>query len=309
MSSSRRVPFYQLVDGIRRSPFLIPAIAREALKFRPGDGDIVLVTYAKAGTHWTQHIIQLILHRGRSASSFPDFVRRTPILENHGAKAIQDMPPPRTIRTHLQLLRYNFNDKAKYVYVARNPWDTCVSLYHFIRGLPKFQFGDGTFDEFFEAFVTGELGYGEYFEHVLHGYARKDEPNVFFFTYEELKADPRGIILKLAHFLGEEHGRALEDGRALLQEVLKKSSFEFMSQFLEPGAEEFSAVLDNLSTPAGKCRKAVSRNNAVNGFRFFREGKVNDWKTLFSPTQTQRMQVRIDQMTKGSDLMSLWNMN
>ncbi|CAN8004429.1 unnamed protein product [Ixodes hexagonus] len=308
MDRQRRVPLYQLVDGTKRSPFLIPAIARKAQKHRPRDGDIALVTYPKCGTHWTLHIIQLILRRGQSASSFPDLARRTPILENHGPDAIEDKPSPWVMGTHLQLLRYNFNDKAKYVYVARNPWDTCVSLFHFVRGLPKFQFEDGTFENYFGAFVTGDLGYGDYFDHVLHGYARKDHPNVLFLTYEELKADAPAMILKLAHFLGEEHGRALEGNQELLQEVLKKSSFEFMSRSLEPGAEVFSAVLENLSTPSGKCHNAMPEKDDTNDIRFFRKGKVNDWKAFFSAEQIQRMQARIDQATAGTDLMSLWNM-
>ncbi|CAN8009840.1 unnamed protein product [Ixodes pacificus] len=307
MERKRRAPLIQLIDGIRRSPFLKPSVVREALKYRPRDGDIVLVTYAKGGSHWTQRIIQLLLDRGDGASTYSDFVRRTPVLEYHGAAVVDDMPPPRFFRTHLQLLRHNFNDKAKYVYVARNPWDTCVSLYHYTRRLPKHQFEDGAFDDFFEAFVTGELGYGEYFDHVLHGYARKDDPNVFFSTYEELKADAPGMVLKLAYFLGEEYGTMLEGSEETFREVLMKSSFEFMSRVLQPREEEFSAVFESSFSLAEKLSSSGPEGSKEDDFRLFRKGKVNDWEELFSPDHIQRMQARIDQMTEGTDLMSLWN--
>ncbi|CAN7947750.1 unnamed protein product [Ixodes hexagonus] len=308
MDRQRRAPFYQLIDGTKHSPFLIPAIVRKAQKYTPRDGDITVVSYPKSGTHWTSQIIQLILYGGQSASSFLDLVRRTPYLENHGSDALEGGPSPRVMSTQLRLLWHNFNYKAKYVYVARNPWDTCVSLYHYVRGLPKFQFEDGTFDDFFDVFMTGDFCYGNFFDHVLHGYARKDDPNVLFLTYEELKADIPGMVLKLAHFLGEEYGKALEGNQELFQEVLKKSSFDFMSRSLEPGAEELSAVFEDLSTASGKCHNAIPEKNGMAGFRFFRKGKVNDWKVLFSPEQIQRMQARIDQVMAGTYLMSLWSM-
>ncbi|CAN7987430.1 unnamed protein product, partial [Ixodes pacificus] len=307
MDCQRRVPLSHFVDGIRYSPLVPPAMARKALVHRPGDGDIIVVTYPKSGTHWTMHIIQLILGRGQGATSFPDLIRRSPHLENHGPEALDGLPLPRMMGTHQKLLQQNFNDRAKYVYVARNPGDTCVSLYHFMRGITEFQFEDGTFDDFFEAFVTGDLCYGDYFDHVLHGYARKDDPNVFFFTYEQLKADTPGMILKLASFLGEEYRKMLEGDQEMFREILNKSSFHFMSRVLEPGAEVISAVLGDLSTPMGKGNNIRTERNEEDGFRFFRRGKVNSWKELFTPEQTQRMQTRIDEMTLGTDLMQIWN--
>ncbi|XP_002401559.3 sulfotransferase ssu-1-like [Ixodes scapularis] len=307
MDRQRRVPLSQFVDGIRYSPLVPPAMALKAVVYRPGDGDIIVVTYPKSGTQWMMHIIQLILGRGQGATSFPDLVRRSPRLENHGPEALEGLPLPRMVTTHQKLLLQNFNDKAKYVYVARNPWDTCVSLYHFMRGITEFQFEDGSFDDFFEAFVTGDLCYGDYFDHVLHGYARKDDPNVFFFTYEQLKADTPGMMLKLAYFLGEEYGKMLEGDQEMFREILNKSSFDFMSRVLEPGAQVFSGLFGGLSTPMGRGKNATSERNEEKDFKFFRKGKVNDWKEFFTPGQIQRMQARIDEMTLGTDLMQLWN--
>ncbi|KAL1447229.1 hypothetical protein MTO96_044348, partial [Rhipicephalus appendiculatus] len=77
-----------------------------------------------------------------------------------------------------------------YVYVARNPWDVCVSLFHMVTNISIFRFEDGTFDEFFEWFLDRDFGYGSYFDHVAAGYALKDKSNVLFLTYEQLKREP-----------------------------------------------------------------------------------------------------------------------
>lgn len=213
---------------------------RKALNYTPEDGDVILVTYPKSGSHWTQQIIQLILRDGESASSFTEFVKRTPSLENNGTAWLDGAPRPRTLRSHLQLLRGNFNDKAKYVYVARNPYDCCVSFYHMLRSVPGYGFQEGSFDDFFEAFLRGDFGFGLYFDHVEFGYSCRNRPNVLFLTYEELKADTPATVLKLAYFLGEEYGEKLEKDADLFERVLARSSFEYMQRVLSATVDEFS---------------------------------------------------------------------
>ncbi|KAL1471278.1 hypothetical protein MTO96_023733, partial [Rhipicephalus appendiculatus] len=60
---------------------------------------------------------------------------------------------------------------------------------------------DTTFDEFFEDFMDGYVPFGHYFEHVLSWYARRNDPNVFFFYYEHFKSDPKKTVLALAKFV------------------------------------------------------------------------------------------------------------
>ncbi|KAL1471570.1 hypothetical protein MTO96_039876 [Rhipicephalus appendiculatus] len=76
--------------------------------------------------------------------------------------------------------RDTMNPEAKYVYVARNPWDTCVSFYHMATSLSMFKFHDGTFDEFLDAFLRGDFGYGDYFDHVASGYALRKRTQLPF---------------------------------------------------------------------------------------------------------------------------------
>ncbi|KAL1445948.1 hypothetical protein MTO96_028965 [Rhipicephalus appendiculatus] len=91
-----------------------------------------------------------------------------------------------------------------------------------------FGFQNGNFEDFVDVFVSGNFGYGDYFEYVAAGYALREEPNVFFVSYEELKKNTREVALRLAYFLGEQYGRALEKDETLLQRLMERSQPEYM---------------------------------------------------------------------------------
>ncbi|XP_077535063.1 sulfotransferase ssu-1-like isoform X2 [Haemaphysalis longicornis] len=201
------------------------------------------------------------------------------------------------------------NPEAKYVYVARNPWDCCVSAYHQAKDVTVYHFEDGTFDDFFECFLEGDFGCGDYFEHIVGGYSLKHEPNMFFVTYEELKTNTRNTIVRLARFIGDRYGNMLEndgkDGQKLLDIIIERSAPESMRNILASnlggsGNAEVDESLKklNISSKAGhggsKCHS------------FVRRGEVGGWKEYFSPEQLRRMEATIAKKTHGSDVMSLW---
>lgn len=308
MAASRPAPYFQLIDGIPRSPLLDPDTVRAALKHRPRDGDVVLITYPKSGSHWTLQIIQLILNRGESTSNFAEFVKRTPSLEAHGPKSLEDLPPPRVARTHFDLLRHNFNEKAKYIYVARNPWDVCKSFYHMAKGVPRFRFQNGTLDDFFETFLNTNYGFGHYFDHVLSGHSFKDYTNVLFLTFEELKANKPSAVLKIAYFLGVEYGRMLEDNPDIFNSVLRKSTIEYMRGAFDVDARAFTAVLTNFrDVNAGDASgtKSSGEENAPK-LEFFRKGKANDWKDVLTGEQMERLRDKVAALPQASIITSLW---
>ncbi|KAG0445270.1 hypothetical protein HPB47_017533, partial [Ixodes persulcatus] len=133
-----------------------------------------LVSFPRSGSHWIQQILQLILNSGESTESYVDFARKAPYLEN---RVPEGMESPRLLRMHFSMDRIKVDPKAKYVYVARNPWDCCVSCYHYVREIPVCEFQDGTFDEFLDAFLEGQSSFGDFFDHVLSGYRRRKERN------------------------------------------------------------------------------------------------------------------------------------
>ncbi|KAL1474490.1 hypothetical protein MTO96_037936 [Rhipicephalus appendiculatus] len=160
--------------------------------------------------------------------------------------------PLRTFMTHLPLSKETITDQGKYIYVARNPWDVCVSLYHMVTNLSMYQYEDATFEQFVDVFVSGNFGYGDYFEHVASAYDLREEPNVLFVTYEEMTKNRREVLLRVAYFLGEHYGRALADDELLLDKILNKSNADYMRN---------AVVIDfrNLPLPNSKQLSEVRR--------------------------------------------------
>ena len=67
-----------------------------------------------------------------------------PHLEEVGEEPVRALPEPRLIKTHLPFARTPWSAQAKYIYVARNPFDCAVSFYHHTRGFVRhYDFADG----------------------------------------------------------------------------------------------------------------------------------------------------------------------
>lgn len=74
------------------------------------------------------------------------------------------------------------NTEAKYIFVARNPKDCLTSYYFHNRNFKIYNWADGDFDVFFELFVSGQLAFGDYYDHLLSWLPHINDPNVFFIT-------------------------------------------------------------------------------------------------------------------------------
>ncbi|XP_055937426.1 sulfotransferase 1B1-like isoform X2 [Argiope bruennichi] len=315
MTRVTRKPRYVEYDNM-----LFPAecsfeILQDAMSYKPETGDIFVVTYPKCGTTWTTQIISLILRNGEPLKTAKEYFQSIPFLEMTPMEEFSKIPKPRCIKTHLPFDCMNFSTEAKYVYVARHPADCVVSYYHHLQFFPTFFFSDGVFDDLFELFIKGEVENGDYFDHLLDGYSRRNEPNVLFLTYESMMADPREACLKIARFLGEEYYRNLIDNdEAVLQKILKYSSLDFMKstvnefwkeQFINIAPEEdqkSNPILRNLSN---LMKEAMEKGEISEG-KFIRKGTVGEGKVILSDEQRQRLQHRILEKTAHSDVMSLW---
>ncbi|KAH7959651.1 hypothetical protein HPB49_012765 [Dermacentor silvarum] len=259
-----------------------------------------------------QYLTLLVLNEGRPIRSYQEFVSSGRSLEYAG---VEDWKPSngerelpyRALMTHLDPPTKNrLNVNAKYVYVARNPWDCCVSFYHHVSNLSPFRFQDGTFDEFLASFLRGDFGYGDYFDHLLAGYGLKQEPNVLFVTYEELKRDVRSVVLKLAYFLGERYGRSLEMDEHLLRALLERSTVERMRNVLVLDlAGKENPAMDGI-LKGREVYANVGYQGDQKKYSFVRSGVVGEWRQHFTKSQLRNMEARITEKTSGSDVMDLW---
>lgn len=273
-------PSYLIHDGFRMPcGFPVEAFA-SALTYRARAGDVFVTTYPKCGTTWVQHIVLLLLRGGVPLGAQEKLTQVFPHLEEVGAEGVEALQEPRCIKTHLPFAMTPYSEAARYIYVARNPFDCAVSFYHHTRGFPRhYDFADGTFADFFECFVRGEVDFGDYFDNLLSWHAHKDAENLLFVTYEALLADPRSGIRSIGRFLGRD-----VESEALLDRIVEHSSFSSMQK-----------DQDRWSSRRPEDKPA-----------FIRKGKVGDWTNEFSREDTRRLLDRFDRRTRGTELSELW---
>ncbi len=255
-----------------------------ALSYEAGPEDLFVATYPKCGTTWMQHIVWLLANGGRPLSGNERLTDKFPHLEEVGGEFVTRLDEPRLIKTHLPFALTPFHPAARYIYVARNPFDCAVSFFHHTRGFVKhYDFADGTFDEFFERFVTGRVDWGSYFDHLVSWGQRAGQPNVLFTTFEAMRSDARSVVLEVGRFLGGRYAEAATDP-VVLDEVLEHSSFARMRR----DQQRWSSPRSEDMPP------------------FVRKGQVGDWESHFSPEQARRLVAEFDRHTTGKWLAELW---
>jgi len=200
--------------------------AKELKEYEFEESDVIVMTFPKSGTTWLLEIVWTLrnnpnLDNPRAAVPLPF---RSPYLE--GDIILRDMfgedaalegfrseygkfidrttqaERPRNIKTHLSfdLISSSSFNKAKVVYMLRDPRDVCISYYYHCR-LFKNKGFTGTFEQFVEAFLEETTYFGPYWSHVKDAWERKDEPNVHVMSYELLKKNTKEEYRKLDRFL------------------------------------------------------------------------------------------------------------
>ncbi|XP_037515072.1 sulfotransferase 1B1-like [Rhipicephalus sanguineus] len=239
-------------------------------------------------------------------TTYPELAKEWRFLEFMDIKDFRSSLPLRTFATHLALDKRMMTEEGKYIYLARNPWDICVSFYHMMTNVSLFGFQNGKFEDFVDAFISGHMDCVDYFEHVAAGYALREHPNVFFVTYEELKKNTREVSLRLAYFLGEQYGRNLGKDEALLKNLMERSQPEYMRNVV---------VLDLTGKDNPQWNEVFSRKKVTcieghkgdeNKYAYVRNGKVGGWKDYFTPDLLRKMESRILEAEKESTFMNLW---
>ncbi|XP_067135302.1 sulfotransferase ssu-1-like [Centruroides vittatus] len=286
MASMRNIPSYNVANDGYILPGSFPLESYySGLKYPAEDGDIFISTYPKCGTTWCQYILFLLWNDGKpieEGQSIHDFA---PHLEEKGAEFVMKMAKPRIIKIHLPFYLTPYNSKSKYIYIARNPKDCCVSFYHHTRGFPKhYNFQNGTFDDYFELFITGQVDSGDYFDNLLSWYSHKDDDNILFLLYEDIKSDPESNIRKIGYFLEGKFASSV-DNNDILEKVVKNS---------------------HISAMKATHKTAWSSERPKNMPDFLRKGEVGDWKNYMSEDQTRRMDERFREKLGKSEARYLW---
>ena len=185
------------------------------------DDDIIIGTYAKAGTTWTQQIVGQLIYGGDP--NLPT-EQLTPWLDIRvmpkevKMEILEGQQNRRFIKTHLPLDALVFNPSCKYLYVTRNLPDIAWSLHAHLRN-----FTDEAYSMFndmpglvgpplerpsddIKAFwyrLLREDGYPmwSFWENIRTWWQYRDLPNMKLFHYNDLKRDLAGEMRAIAEFL------------------------------------------------------------------------------------------------------------
>jgi aryl sulfotransferase len=209
-------------------------------KFR--DDDVVISTYAKSGTTWTQQIVGQILFNGSEdvsigqSSMWLDL--RVPPREVKLA-AFESQTHRRFVKTHLPVDALVFSPKAKYIYVGRDGRDVVWSMYNHHKnanetwyqmlnetpGLVGEPMERCTLDvvPYFRRWMERDgYPFWPFWENVRSWWAIRELPSVMFVHFANLKKDLPGEMKRIAKFLDVN----IEESRWPV--LLEHCSFEYM---------------------------------------------------------------------------------
>ena len=216
------------------------------------DGDIVIVTWAKSGTTWTQQIVSQLLFDGAedisaaAMSPWVDFrlgaADRLALLEGQTHR--------RFLKTHLPVDALGISPMAKYIYLGRDGRDALWSYHNHFRTLraerlatindapgrlgPPLERPPVSVREYFRAWLEQDgYPFWPFWSHVRGWWAIRRLPNVELLHFNALKRDLAGSIRSIAAFLD------IPINEASFPAILEHCSFDWMkahASLVTPGS-------------------------------------------------------------------------
>ncbi|XP_069508167.1 sulfotransferase 1 family member D1-like isoform X2 [Ambystoma mexicanum] len=256
--------------------------------FKARADDLLIATYPKAGTTWVSEIVDQILSNANTEKCNRDAIyNRVPFLEfaapgvPSGTDMLSALPSPRVIKTHLpvQLLPQTFWDNdCKVIYVARNAKDEAVSYFYFYQ-MALVHPEPGTWEEFLDKFIAGEVVFGSWYDHVKGWWKKREEHRILYLFYEDLKEDPKREIRRILQFMEK------EVSKEVLEKIVHVTSFQEMKK--NPLSNYTLApvyIMDHSISP------------------FMRKGITGDWKNQFTVAQNEHFDEDYKTKMASSDL-------
>ncbi|XP_029417638.1 estrogen sulfotransferase, testis isoform-like isoform X2 [Nannospalax galili] len=198
-----------------------------------------------------------------------------------GVRQLKEMESPRIVKTHLpsKLLPASFWEKnCKMIYLCRNAKDVAVSYYYFFLMIPSYP-KPGSFSEFVEKFMQGQVPYGSWYDHVKSWWEKSKNPRVLFIFYEDMIEDIRKEVIKLIEFLER------KPSEELVNKIIQHTSFQEMK--------------NNPSTNYTTLPEEIMSHKVSS---FMRKGITGDWKNHFTVALNEKFDMHYEQQMKDSTL-------
>jgi len=251
------------------------------------DDDVIVGTYAKSGTTWTQQIVGQLLYGGDPSLKIHDI---SPwydlrIMPPEIGAMVEAQTHRRIIKTHLPVDALVFSPKAKYLYVARDGRDVLWSLYNHhasandlwyqalneTPGLvgPRIERPDPDIRRYFLHWLENDgAPFWSFWENVASWWAIRHLPNVKLVHFNALKADLEGEMREIANFLD------VDISQADWPETVEHCTFDWMKAHADQVAPLGGAIFEG---GAGK---------------FINKGTNNRWKDVLTAADIEAYERR-----------------
>lgn len=250
--------------------------------------DIIITTYAKSGTTWMQQIVGQLtqgasptLHIGQLSP----WVDLRVVPKNDMLQMLEAQQHRRFMKTHLPVDGLTWSPDVKYVHVARDARDMVWSLHHhFTVATPVFwnminetpglvgppmghppKDPRDLFLDLLEDDTRTAIPW-PYWSHTRSWWAVRNQPNVLFVHFADLKKDLDGEMRRIAKFLDITD---LTDDQ--WKAAVEHSTFAWMKEHAELASPE---VADQVFDGGAKS--------------FINKGSNNRWADVFSEEDNKR---------------------
>ena len=215
-------------------------------RFQFRDDDVIVATYAKSGTTWTQQIVaQLIFNgaEGIEVSKLSPWVDLR-IMPKEVIDGLAHQTHRRVLKTHLPVDALVFSPQAKYIYIGRDGRDAIWSLFnHHINATdnffalfnnapgrqgPPLERGVNDARAFYRRWFDGNGDpYWPFWENIRSWWSVRRLPNVLMLHFNDMKRDLPGAIRRIAAFL------EIEIDEATFPKIVEHCSFDYMKAHAE----------------------------------------------------------------------------
>jgi len=224
--------------------------------YRPRQGDVIVATYPKCGTTWTQRIVGLLIHQSPAPR---DIMGEAPWIDTTlfgpvgpMLATLEAQTHRRSMKTHLPLDRFPVFEGVKVIHTVRDGRDACTSMHNHQLGIlfenamasvmaeaPPELLAKGPppptpqdphdwflrwMDQAEQYDPTAPFADPPFCEFELTYWARRHEPWLLHVNYADLKADLAGEMRRIADFL------EIQTPPALMAELVDAATFDSMKR-------------------------------------------------------------------------------